>query len=76
MIAHTDRAGAAEDAGDVGDAEVIRISLEEPGAFALLFDGYAPEIHRYAVRRLGPPWPTTWSPTRSWRRSGGVTATT
>ncbi|WP_449063898.1 RNA polymerase sigma factor [Planomonospora algeriensis] len=53
MIAHTDRAGAAEDAGDVGDAEVIRRSLEEPEAFALLFDRYAPEIHRYAVRRLG-----------------------
>nr|WP_189238642.1 RNA polymerase sigma factor [Planomonospora parontospora] len=52
-MAHTDRAGAAEDAGDVGDAEVIRRSLEEPEAFALLFDRYAPEIHRYAVRRLG-----------------------
>ncbi|WP_230885212.1 sigma-70 family RNA polymerase sigma factor [Planomonospora sp. ID82291] len=53
MIARTDRAGAAEDAGDAGDAEVIRRSLEEPDAFALLFDRYAPEIHRYAVRRLG-----------------------
>ncbi|MBG0818879.1 sigma-70 family RNA polymerase sigma factor [Planomonospora sp. ID82291] len=52
-MARTDRAGAAEDAGDAGDAEVIRRSLEEPDAFALLFDRYAPEIHRYAVRRLG-----------------------
>nr|WP_191897234.1 sigma-70 family RNA polymerase sigma factor [Planomonospora parontospora] len=52
-MAHTGRAGAAEDTGDVGDAEVIRRSLEEPDAFALLFDRYAPEIHRYAIRRLG-----------------------
>lgn len=28
-------------------------SLEQPELFALLYDRYAPDIHRYAARRLG-----------------------
>ncbi|MDG4865573.1 RNA polymerase sigma factor [Streptomyces sp. T-3] len=36
-----------------GDAEVVRRSLELPETFALLYDRYAPDIHRYATRRLG-----------------------
>ncbi|GIH94784.1 MULTISPECIES: RNA polymerase sigma factor [Planobispora] len=50
MIAHADRPGAAHGADD---AEVIRRSLDEPDAFALLFDRHAPELHRYVTRRLG-----------------------
>jgi RNA polymerase sigma factor (sigma-70 family) len=42
--------GAACD-GD--DAEVVARSLEQPEAFALLYDRYAADIHRYAARRLG-----------------------
>jgi RNA polymerase sigma factor (sigma-70 family) len=42
--------GAARD-GD--DAEVVARSLEQPEAFALLYDRYAADIHRYAARRLG-----------------------
>ncbi|MBC9711941.1 RNA polymerase sigma factor [Streptomyces sp. TRM66268-LWL] len=36
-----------------GDAEVIRRSLAQPELFAQLYDRYAPDIHRYAARRLG-----------------------
>lgn len=36
-----------------GDADVVRRSLERPESFALLYDRYAPDIHRYAARRLG-----------------------
>ncbi|RJL30991.1 RNA polymerase sigma factor [Bailinhaonella thermotolerans] len=36
------------------DATLIRRSLTEPEVFAELFDRYAPAVHRYAVRRLGP----------------------
>ncbi|MFE6978611.1 RNA polymerase sigma factor [Streptomyces sp. NPDC057682] len=35
------------------DAAVIVQSLEQPEAFALLYDRYAADIHRYAARRLG-----------------------
>ncbi|GGS24059.1 DNA-directed RNA polymerase sigma-70 factor [Streptomyces aureoverticillatus] len=35
------------------DADVVRQSLEQPELFALLYDRYAPDIHRYAARRLG-----------------------
>ncbi|MES9588419.1 MULTISPECIES: sigma-70 family RNA polymerase sigma factor [unclassified Streptomyces] len=35
------------------DASVIERSWEQPDAFAVLFDRYADDIHRYAARRLG-----------------------
>ncbi|MEU9291915.1 RNA polymerase sigma factor [Streptomyces sp. NPDC048275] len=35
------------------DAEVVARSLDEPERFASLYDRYAPDIHRYATRRLG-----------------------
>jgi RNA polymerase sigma-70 factor (ECF subfamily) len=35
------------------DAELIRRSLRVPEQFALLFDRYAAQLHRYAARRLG-----------------------
>ncbi|GLF97225.1 sigma-70 family RNA polymerase sigma factor [Streptomyces yaizuensis] len=35
------------------DAEVVARSWELPDAFAVLYDRHAPDIHRYAVRRLG-----------------------
>ncbi|WP_328673245.1 RNA polymerase sigma factor [Streptomyces sp. NBC_00328] len=35
------------------DAETVVQSLEQPELFALLYDRYAPDIHRYAARRLG-----------------------
>ena len=34
------------------DAEIVAQSLEQPELFALLYDRYAPDIHRYAARRL------------------------
>ncbi|MGW1427001.1 RNA polymerase sigma factor [Streptomyces sp. NPDC002431] len=39
--------------GPHDDAELVARSIEEPEAFAGLFDRHAPEIHRYAARRLG-----------------------
>jgi RNA polymerase sigma factor (sigma-70 family) len=36
-----------------GDASIIRASLDEPAAFALLFDRHAAMIWRYARRRAG-----------------------
>ena len=36
-----------------GDADVVRQSLEQPEIFARRYDRYAPDIHRYAARRLG-----------------------
>lgn len=39
---------------EAGDAALIRRSLSEPEVFAVLFDRYAPLLHRYAARRLGP----------------------
>ncbi|MFI6299067.1 RNA polymerase sigma factor [Nonomuraea sp. NPDC050790] len=38
----------------VDDAALIERSLTEPEVFAVLFDRYAPSLHRYVVRRLGP----------------------
>ncbi|MEU4168395.1 sigma-70 family RNA polymerase sigma factor [Streptomyces sp. NPDC026665] len=35
------------------DAEIVAQSLEQSELFALLYDRYAPDIHRYAARRLG-----------------------
>ncbi|MFJ9678229.1 RNA polymerase sigma factor [Streptomyces sp. NPDC101194] len=35
------------------DAELVAQSLEQPEIFAGLYDRHAPDIHRYAVRRLG-----------------------
>jgi RNA polymerase sigma-70 factor (ECF subfamily) len=35
------------------DASVIEQSWEEPEVFAVLFDRYADDIHRYAARRVG-----------------------
>ncbi|MEV8429648.1 RNA polymerase sigma factor [Streptomyces chartreusis] len=35
------------------DAEAVAGSLEQPELFARLYDRYAPDIHRYAARRLG-----------------------
>lgn len=35
------------------DAELVAQSLEQPEIFAGLYDRHAPDIHRYAARRLG-----------------------
>ncbi|MEU3208860.1 sigma-70 family RNA polymerase sigma factor [Streptomyces cyaneofuscatus] len=35
------------------DADVVAQSLDEPELFAGLYDRHAPDIHRYAARRLG-----------------------
>ncbi|MFJ7305701.1 RNA polymerase sigma factor [Streptomyces sp. NPDC099088] len=43
----------ALDPGDERDGHVIAQSLEHPELFARLYDQYAPDIHRYAARRLG-----------------------
>ncbi|ELS52323.1 RNA polymerase sigma factor [Streptomyces viridochromogenes] len=40
-------------AAAANDAEVVAGSLEQPELFARLYDRYAPDIHRYAARRLG-----------------------
>ncbi|WP_433402091.1 RNA polymerase sigma factor [Streptomyces sp. CA-146814] len=40
-------------ADDADDADVIAQSLDEPELFAGLYDRHAPDIHRYAARRLG-----------------------
>ncbi|WP_439082417.1 RNA polymerase sigma factor [Streptomyces sp. WL006] len=48
------RPDAEHGAGDGGDdADVIAQSLDEPELFAGLYDRHAPDIHRYAARRLG-----------------------
>ncbi|MFF3885312.1 RNA polymerase sigma factor [Streptomyces sp. NPDC001914] len=39
--------------GTEDDAEIVAQSLEQSELFALLYDRYAPDIHRYAARRLG-----------------------
>ncbi|TXS45482.1 sigma-70 family RNA polymerase sigma factor [Streptomyces sp. uw30] len=39
--------------GVANDAEVVAGSLDRPELFARLYDRYAPDIHRYAARRLG-----------------------
>lgn len=41
------------DEDTASDASVIERSWDEPDAFAVLFDRYADDIHRYAARRLG-----------------------
>ncbi|MEV3926921.1 RNA polymerase sigma factor [Actinomadura coerulea] len=38
---------------NLSDAEVIRHSLTDPESFAVLFERYGRQIHRYAARRLG-----------------------
>ncbi|WP_106397634.1 RNA polymerase sigma factor [Actinocorallia populi] len=38
---------------EAGDGEIIRSSLDEPERFAVLFDRYARQVHRYVSRRLG-----------------------
>ncbi|MBE1486310.1 RNA polymerase sigma factor [Plantactinospora soyae] len=43
-----------DDVAAVADAVLIRQSRTEPERFALLFDRYYPEIHRFAANRLGP----------------------
>lgn len=35
------------------DADIIEASVAKPDAFARLYDRYAADIHRYALRRLG-----------------------
>ncbi|MGW7594195.1 RNA polymerase sigma factor [Streptomyces rubiginosohelvolus] len=45
------RPGTSGDGRD--DADVIAQSLDEPELFAGLYDRHAPDIHRYAARRLG-----------------------
>jgi RNA polymerase sigma-70 factor (ECF subfamily) len=45
---------SGESPGDPdSDAAVIAASLHDPEAFAVLFDRYADDIHRYAAARLG-----------------------
>ncbi|MGW0804108.1 RNA polymerase sigma factor [Nonomuraea sp. NPDC002799] len=44
---------SVEALGNVDDAEVIRRSRWDPGAFAALFDRHAAVLHRYVTRRLG-----------------------
>ncbi|MDN3021078.1 sigma-70 family RNA polymerase sigma factor [Streptomyces sp. S.PB5] len=55
-------------AGDDGD--VVAQSLEQPELFARLYDRYAPDIHRYAARRLGDSAADD-SPTLECARAGG-----
>lgn len=38
---------------EADDGEIIRSSLTDPERFAVLFDRYARQIHRYVSRRLG-----------------------
>ncbi|MFI6520163.1 RNA polymerase sigma factor [Spirillospora sp. NPDC050679] len=38
---------------ELDDAELIRLSGDDPERFAALFDRYARQIHHYAARRLG-----------------------
>jgi RNA polymerase sigma-70 factor (ECF subfamily) len=42
------------DARVVSDAEIIELSLREPGRFGMIFERHAGEILRYAHARLGP----------------------
>ncbi|MFE7172994.1 RNA polymerase sigma factor [Streptomyces sp. NPDC057616] len=46
-----DAPGAYDDS--VTDATVVERSWDEPDVFAVLFNRYADDIHRYAARRLG-----------------------
>lgn len=65
-LTQAERAGPADDTGrcggagpgaderEVTDAEIIELSLGDPGRFGLIFDRHAGEILRYAHARLGP----------------------
>ncbi|MEU7746256.1 RNA polymerase sigma factor [Nonomuraea sp. NPDC049158] len=54
MVVETESAeGAGGALSGMDDAEVIRRSRSDPGAFAALFDRHAPALHRYVTRRLG-----------------------
>lgn len=55
MVVETESAeGAGGALSGMDDAEVIRRSRSDPGAFAVLFDRHAPALHRrYVTRRLG-----------------------
>lgn len=46
--------GPGADARKVTDAEIIELSLDEPGRFGMIFERHAGEILRYAHARLGP----------------------
>jgi RNA polymerase sigma-70 factor (ECF subfamily) len=46
--------GPDADERQVTDAEIIGLSLDEPGRFGMIFDRHAGEILRYAHARLGP----------------------
>src|SRR5690349_20143023 len=59
------RANTSDEAGQCGgtepvdervvtDAEIIELSLDEPGRFGMIFERHADEILRYAHARLGP----------------------
>jgi RNA polymerase sigma-70 factor (ECF subfamily) len=39
--------------GDIDDAAIITESLRQPERFAVIFDRYFAEVHRYVERRLG-----------------------
>jgi RNA polymerase sigma-70 factor (ECF subfamily) len=56
LLPETEAGSAAETAGGPGclDSAVIERSWETPDAFAVIFDRYADDIHRYVARRLGP----------------------
>ncbi|WP_405811482.1 RNA polymerase sigma factor [Streptomyces sp. NBC_01520] len=46
--------GAGGTDGSSGtDAAIVRLSWDDPDVFAVLFNRYADDIHRYAARRLG-----------------------
>jgi RNA polymerase sigma factor (sigma-70 family) len=49
-----DRADQATGKRQASDADVIGLSLGEPGCFGAIFDRHADEILRYAHARLGP----------------------
>ena len=46
--------GLGAGARKVTDAEIIELSLHEPGRFGMIFERHAGEILRYAHARLGP----------------------
>jgi hypothetical protein len=46
--------GPGADARKVTDAEIIELSLDEPGRFGMIFERHAGEILRYIHARLGP----------------------
>jgi len=41
------------DRAELDDAQVVRASLTDPGAFAALFDRHAGSVHRYVAKRVG-----------------------